>query len=495
MFRKIALGFVAIVVILLTVGLYLKPTTNGPLLDFITGKQLETPTEATIGGRFQLPDGFKIGVFAANINNARMMRVTSSGDIIVSSMRPGEVILLHADSTGNGISDGRTVLLTGLDQPHGLALKDGYLYVAETGGIGRAPFDAETRKIGALEPVFSDLPPGGNHKTRTIDFGPDGWLYVTVGSTCNACIEEHPFRAAMLRMKPDGSDAEIFATGLRNTIGFDWQPKTGRLYGTDNGRDLLGDDIPHCEINLIEADQFYGWPFTFDDLVVDPDFGAGRETEIASSRAMAHGLGAHVAPMGIKFLDSATSPEGYGGKALVALHGSWNRSTLSGYKLVALEFSEDGSVIETDFLTGFEKDEDVIGRPVDIVQGADGAIYVSDDYSGTIYKIGWGDIVVPGSKVAAAAPASDPLEGISETELAAFRETGLELFEGNPCAFCHDAEVAPEGVQVKLLKKLGNRYTIESLQAFLDAPSGPMPRPDLTDEERKALAVYLLSEY
>ena len=495
MVRKILLGLAGMLALVIVGSWLFWPAewaAKGPFFDFMTGKQLGAPADSLMKSRFQLPKGFKIGVFADGVNNARMMRSTATGDLLVSSMRPGEVILLHKDEDGDGISDGRTVLFKGLDRPHGLALRDGYLYVAETGGIFRAMFDPAARTVGEIEYINQSLPPGENHNTRTIGFGPDGWLYVSVGSTCNVCIEEHPYRAALLRMRPGGSDLRIYATGLRNTVGFDWQPGTGKLYGTDNARDLLGDDIPSCEINLIEEGQFYGFPYTFDDRAVDPDFGTGHEAEIAGSRVMAYGIGAHVAPLGIKFLKPGLAPPGYGGKALVALHGSWNRSVLSGYKVVALSFGENGEISESDFLAGFEKDEDVIGRPVDIEQGADGAIYISDDYAGAVYRISWGDMAVGGAALETRG-VIDPLAGLAAANLTALRMAGEVIYGGGDCATCHDPASAAAGVQVKILKDLKARYDIVGLTALLDAPPGPMPRPDLSDEERKALVVYLLS--
>lgn len=487
-FLKALLGFIFVV----AVGAWLFwPDTwvvKGPMFDFITGRQVEAPSKGTIQARFKLPDGFQVGVFASGVENARMMRVTPAGDLLVSSMRPGEVILLHRDDDNDGVADGRTVLLSGLDLPHGLALKDGYLYIAETGRIVRVAFDFDARTVGAVESVFEGLPPGGNHRTRTIGFGPDGWLYVTIGSTCNVCIEDHPYRSTMLRMREDGSQMSIFATGLRNTVGFDWQPGSGRLYGTDNGRDLLGDDIPHCELNLIEEGGDYGWPYAYENKVADPDFGPGNEDKVAASRPMAHGLGAHVAPLGMRFLQPDLVETGYEATALVALHGSWNRSELSGYKVVALDFAADGSIQERDFLTGFEFDEDVVGRPVDIEQGPDGAIYISDDYAGAIYRVGYGTLPVAGftSEIAQSS--------LAEADFAAADiDAGRLLYEQNGCAACHDPEVAPEGVQVKLLKGLAARFDQASMAALLNAPPGPMPRPELTDEDRLQLAAYLLS--
>lgn len=495
MVRKILVGFVAIILVAV-LGLWLwwpeNLTVKGPVFDFLTGRQAETPAEKTVESRFKLPDGFRIGLFATDIPHARMMRVTATGDLLVSSMREGNVYLLHRDEDGDGKSDGRTLLFFGLNVPHGLALHDGYLYVAETNRILRARFNPETRIAGSLELVFDGLPADGNHRTRTIDFGPDGMLYVTIGSSCNVCIEKEPYRASMVRMTANGENPEIFASGLRNTVGFDWQPGSGTLYGTDNGRDLLGDDTPHCELNRIEEGAHYGWPYAYDDQVPDPDFGKGNEDKVKASRPLAHGLGAHVAPLGIKFLDPALAPEGYEDAALVALHGSWNRSKLSGYKVVAVHISEDGDIEEEDFLTGFEKDEDVIGRPVDIAQGPDGAIYVSDDYAGVIYRIGFDGIAVDDTQITEEV-ATDPLADMAADVILEQSARGAILYADHSCASCHDPAMVTEGTQAKILVNLGARYDVDSLVVLLGTPPSPMPQPELTDEERRAVAIYLLS--
>ncbi|WP_262690854.1 PQQ-dependent sugar dehydrogenase [Kordiimonas aestuarii] len=495
MLKKLLVGLVGLV-LLVVVGAWVWWPENlvvkGPVLDSLTGRQVEAPAEKSLSGRFELPVGFRMGVFAKDVPHARMMRVTATGDLLVTSMRDGNVILLHRDQNGDGKADGRTMLFHGLNVPHGLALHEGYVYVAETSRILRARFNPETRITGALELVFDGLPSGGNHRTRTIGFGPDNMLYVTVGSSCNVCIEEHPYRAAMLRMNADGSDAAIYATGLRNTVGFDWRPGTGALYGTDNGRDLLGDDTPNCELNLIENGADYGWPYAYDNQVPDPEFGADNKDKISRSEPMAHGFGAHRAPLGIRFLDPKLAPDGYDDAALVALHGSWNRSTLAGYKVVSLHF--DGTdIAQKDFLTGFERDEDVVGRPVDIAQGPDGAIYVSDDYAGVIYRIGFDDIAVA-KEVNPGDERSSPLAGLRREDITLSSNAGAQLFEKNDCASCHTPGRAPENIQVKVLKNLGARYTVESLAALLQTPPSPMPSFDFTPEQRINLAVFLMSE-
>lgn len=497
MLKKILKWFLGIVVVAM-VGLWVfwpkNFVVNGPLFDFILGRQVEAPTKDVMQSRLQLPDGFRIGLFASNVANARSLQITETGDVIAASMRANEIILLHRDSDGDGASDGRTVLSEGRNHPHGIVLHDGFLYVADTDKIVRFPFDAAARTMGPEEIIFTGMPTSGGHSTRTIGFGPDGMLYVTVGSSCNVCIEEEPYRASMLRMAPDGTNVQTYATGLRNTVGFDWQPGTGRLFATDNGRDLLGDDTPHCELNLIEEGADYGWPYAYDDQQIDPDYGIGNEDRVTASKPLYHGFGAHRAPLGIRFLDPKTAPKGFDNAALVALHGSWNRSTLAGYKVVSLHFSEGGGVEQRDFLTGFEQDEDVIGRPVEMIQGTDGAIYLSDDYSGSIYKIGWGDINVPGFENVQA-EVVNPLTNYNAADVAALADAGANLFTEYGCASCHDANVAAEGVAVKELAGLASRYDVPAIQQLFRTPPSSMPSFEFSDDESEVLAIYLLSTF
>ena len=169
-------------------------------------------------------------------------------------------------------------------------------------------------------------------------------MYVSIGSSCNVCREEDPRRATLMRFRPDGSAGEVFASGLRNAVGFDWRPGTGELFATDNGRDLLGDGFPPCELDRVEPGRFYGWPIANGDRVPDPDFGTGEEVRIAASMPPAHGFGAHTAPLGITFVRSESAPPEYRGAALVALHGSWNRTTKAGYKVVSLHWDDAGRI-------------------------------------------------------------------------------------------------------------------------------------------------------
>ncbi len=298
------------------------------------------------------------------------------------------MFLVERDTNGDGRADGVRKLVTGLKDEQGLEIIDDWLYVAEDDAVKRVKFDAAARAThGELETVLPGLPPGGNHWGKYIHRGPDGWIYLTIGSSCNVCLEDDRRRATIGRFKQGTSDYETYATGLRNAVGFDWRPADGAMYATDNGRDLLGDDVPPCELDKVEQGKFYGWPFVLGNGDLDPDFGAKGGDLVAKAVLPAHPFAAHVAPLGIRFYRGTAFPERYRGQAFAALHGSWNRTKKSGYKVVLLEWKPDGSIAESDFLTGFELNEDVIGRPVDVQDGPDGALYVSDDFAGAIYRV------------------------------------------------------------------------------------------------------------
>jgi len=357
------------------------------LLDFMLGRGIEPPSSATVAERLKAPAGMRVQVYSSDVPLARVMVFTPEGDLIVSRTRANVVSLLERDRNADGIADGHRVLFEGLDGPHGLALHDGWLYVAERTSISRVRFDSTTGTPGgSFERILTGLSTDGFHQTKTIGVSPDGWLHLAHGSTCNACVEKDPRRATMMRLRPDGSGATIYATGLRNSVGFDWAPWDGALYATDNGRDLLGDDFPPDELNRIEERRFYGWPYFNGYGVPDPDFG-GQYTGGEQPADPAHGFRPHNAPLGIHFVRAAQLPAGHERTALVALHGSWNRSTPDGYKVVALRWLDDGTIEESDFLTGFLNEDGIIGRPAFVTEGPDLAIYVSDDYAGVVYRV------------------------------------------------------------------------------------------------------------
>ncbi len=466
---------------------------NAPLRQLLFGRGTEPPAEGTLGTRIRVPDGFRIGLFA-EVPRARFLRLTEAGDLLVSVPRQGRVVLVEADRDGDGRADATRTLLDGLDRPHGLDLREGWLYVGEGGAVSRVRFDAARGAVeGERESVVEGLPRCGNHWTRTLRFGPDGWLYVSVGSSCNVCVEEDPWRATLLRFRPDGSEPEIYATGLRNAVGFDWRPGTSDLYATDNGRDLLGDDFPPCELNRVVRGGFYGWPFANGDRVPDPDLGAGQEQLIAGSIPPVHGFRAHNAPLGITFVRGDGLPARWRGAAIVALHGSWNRTRKDGYKVVSLHWRPDGSIEERDFVWGFLEDEDVIGRPVDVERGPDGLLFISDDYAGLIYRVVHGEDVAD-----AGAPASDapnPLGLVAPEERAAAAARGRGLYEDHSCFQCHDAGRHEPNLVPVVLKSLSAKHSLADLESLLQTPTPPMPAYPFDAAQRRDLAVFLLTEF
>jgi glucose/arabinose dehydrogenase len=329
------------------------------------------------------PAGMTVNAYATGLGPARMMALTPSGDILLT-VPPNRLLLVKADRDGDGHADGVSTLIDDLHNASGITLDGDWLYIAEDARVLRVPFDAKAGRVtGAVETV-ARLPADGMHWTRTIKKGPDGYFYVTIGSDCNVCIELDPWRAAMIRFKR-GKMPTLYANGLRNSVGFDWQPVTGELFAVNNGRDWLGDNFPPEEVNRIVEGGFYGWPYLNGDNVPDPDYGKDVGDRAKTAIMPVYKLPAHVAPLAIHFLRHAP-PGPFAGTALVTEHGSWNRSTKDGYQVVALTW-RDGAISAAPFLTGFLKDGVVSGRPVDIAEAPDGTIYISDDFSGVIWRV------------------------------------------------------------------------------------------------------------
>lgn len=482
---------------------------RGPILNSMFGSGIDAPAPNVVKQRIQAAPGYEVALWAEGLPNARFMRFSPGGSLLLSQPRQGRILVVLPDEDGDGFSDGQRILIEGLDRPHGLDIAGGHLYIGEGSAIARVPIrEAGPGKIEiAGEPtrIAEGIPEGGNHWTRTLRFGPDGRLYLHVGSSCNVCEEEDERRATLLRFEADGSGETIFASGLRNSVGFDWHPVTGELFATDNGRDLLGDDFPPCEFNRIVEGGFYGWPYANGDNIADPDFGDGHAAEIARAIPPVHGFRAHNAPLGMTFVRHPSTPAALQGAALVALHGSWNRTELDGYKVVSLHWNQNGDIEERDFLTGFLEDGDVIGRPVDVVESPSGDFFVSDDYGGALYRVSRADTATSGAKPLTRAirdpkgpmAVDDPLAHYSASDRAQLGRQGEALFKQHACATCHREVAAGETPEIalKALRELGRRYTVDSLKAFFLAPQSPMPVFDLPDEEREALAVYLLERY
>jgi len=491
--KRLVMGL-AVVVALGALALWLwAPPVNVPLRGMLANEfpRLFTPPQADaarVHAELVVPDGYGVTLFAVDVPNARMLRVTPAGDLLVASPARGTIYWLARDRDGDGVSDERRVLLDALDGPNGLDFHQGYLYVAEQGRIGRVRFDGD-HTVGDYQIVVDSLPKGGNHWKKTLRFGPDGLLYLTIGSSCNVCSEADERRAAMLRYTPAGEFVDIYATGLRNSAGFDWRPADGVLYATDNGRDLLGDDFPPCELNRIEQGGFYGWPYANGDRVPDPDLGAGRDAVIAASLPPVFAFRAHNAPLGIVFLTSAAQPPDMRDAALVALHGSWNRSVKDGYKVVALHWHADGSISSENFMTGFLQGSEVIGRPAELAEDGAGNIYVSDDYANAVYRITPGQ---RGSATVLAADAQSPRPVAATSAAADPREIvrGATLFGRLDCQSCHVLDAAAADGRVPL-GNVAQHYDHAALQAYLALPNPPMP-PVADAADRSALAAFLL---
>jgi glucose/arabinose dehydrogenase len=492
MLLVLALPLLAMIALAVFLTLRPVPISNmRVLLNSMLGSGIAAPSAQTVTQRLQVPPGFTVSVYASGLTAPRFLHVTAAGDLLVSSPRSGEVLLLPRQRGADG--DGRRVLLRGLDRPHGLDIADGWLYVGERTAVGRVRIDEQSGKLlGEYRHIITGFTGEGNHWTKTVRIGPDGYLYVAQGSTCNVCVERDRRRATIMRFNADGSGGEIYASGLRNSVGMDWAPWDHTLYATDNGRDMLGDDFPPCELNRIEQGGFYGWPYINGFGVLDPDFGKGKEALLKTALSPAFGFRPHNAPLGIHFLRHQPPLPGYERTALVALHGSWNRTVPDGYKVVALHWGADGAIEQRDFLSGFERNGDVIGRPVDVAEAADGAIYVSDDYAGTIYRVSYGAAAAgAGSDAAAAQPAAAVAPQFSALQSAQLRAQGEQLFARYRCGSCHGAQMRGSAPP---LHNLRARYDVEQLRAFLQTPAPPMPIFPLSDDERTALAVYLLQK-
>ncbi|GMG85977.1 PQQ-dependent sugar dehydrogenase [Biformimicrobium ophioploci] len=334
--------------------------------------------------KLRLPEGFKIEVFADGVTNARHMARGDKGTIFVGSRREGKVYALR-DDDGDNRADRVITIAEDLYQPTGVAFRDGALWVSAVTSILRFD-DIEARLDNPPEPVVvTDQFPDRHHGWKYIAFGPDGWLYVPVGAPCNICDEEG--FAEIRRISPDGKKMETFAKGVRNTVGFTWHPQTGELWFTENGRDMMGDDMPACELNRApKAGMHFGYPYCHQGDTLDPEFGEGKSC--ADYVPPVQNLGPHVAPLGIKFYTGDQFPAQYRNQVFIAEHGSWNRSKKIGYRVTLVTLDENGKATAYEpFIDGWLEGENNWGRPVDLLVMPDGAMLVSDDQGGVIYRV------------------------------------------------------------------------------------------------------------
>jgi len=327
-------------------------------------------------------------VYADNVPNARSLALGPGGTVFVGTRTAGKVYAL-VDANKDQTADEVLTLASGLTMPNGVAVRNGALFVAEISRVLRFDnIEASLRTPPAPIVVNETLPKDQHHGWKFIAFGPDGSLYVPVGAPCNVCERDDPRYASILRMKPDGSGAEIFASGVRSTVGFDWHPGTGELWFTDNGRDLLGDDLPPDELNRAAAKgRHFGFPYCHGGTIADPVFGVKRPC--AEFVAPARTLGPHVAALGMRFYTGTMFPAEYRRQIFIAEHGSWNRSTRIGYRVMRVTLKGNDVIGYEPFADGWLQDGKPWGRPVDVLVMPDGALLVSADAAGAVYRIAY----------------------------------------------------------------------------------------------------------
>jgi glucose/arabinose dehydrogenase len=341
--------------------------------------QLPTP-------HLKLPKGFKIEVYASGIANARSLRLGDKGTVFVSNRVLDKVYAI----TDRGGKREVKVIASGLDRPNGLAFHHGALYIAEGTKISKLE-QIENRLDNPPQPivVYDDLPNHQSHGWRFIAIGPDNKIYINVGAPCNICIPPET-NGQIRRINLDGSGSEVFARGVRNSVGFDWSPVTKELYFTDNGRDWLSEDLPEDELNRVtKAGQHFGFPFCHQGNFTDREYGWGHScSEFVKPVVL---LGPHSAALGMRFYTGRMFPAEYRNAIFIARHGSWNKTKKIGGDVVVAKLNPNGSVKSvTPFLTGFLRNNEYIGRPVDVQVLKDGALLVSDDYAGAVYRVTYG---------------------------------------------------------------------------------------------------------
>ena len=334
------------------------------------------------GHTIALPAGFHIAVIASGLKAPRFMQFDDAGNLLVADAQAGAILRF----VGNNGSPGgpATSLIEGLDAPSNVALHDGYLYVGETSAISRYAYDPQTG-VGARQVVVPSLPTGG-HSTRTIAFGPDGAMYVSVGSSCNICNESDERRAAVLRFAADGSGYERFASGLRNAVGLTIQPGTGLLWATVNERDNQGNEIPPDLVTIVGQGERFGWP------LCQPPTGRPQDpgNDCSDITPPTVAIQAHSAPLGLAFYTGQQFPPDYANDLFVVQHGSWNRQPPAPPKLLHIHFEGDQPVSAMDFATGWQADDGSRwGRPAGITVAPDGSLIVSDDQAGLLYRISY----------------------------------------------------------------------------------------------------------
>ena len=393
--RAIALIIGAVVLLALGAAMWWLNENARGVLPLITGPSQDIGALVESGeSPFMLPDGFSVSVFTEDLHGPRVLTHDPMGTLVVSLPEPGKIVALP-DTNNDGVSDRIVDVLSGLESPHGILFYENKLYVAEPGVVATYTYDPKTYAATGRTEILTLPTKGGGHSTRTLYriSTPEGEkLLVSVGSSCNVCVEEDEYRSTIISANFDGSDAKVYARGLRNSVFMATHPVTGELWATEMGRDLLGDDTPPDEVNIVKEEGNYGWPICYGKNIHDTDFDQNTYIRAPCTEPFetpSHiDLQAHSAPLGIAFIPEEGWPEALWHDAIVAFHGSWNREEPTGYKLVRLQLSDTGAYegVE-DFMAGFRTDGEVLGRPVDVMVEPGGLMYVTDDMAGVVYRI------------------------------------------------------------------------------------------------------------
>ncbi len=464
-----------------TIGDYSDATVEGSILE---PQPIKVTDDAELAAMVKVPEGFSVEVVSRDMGNTRMLAV--HGDHTYATRRiEGDVIRLD-DADGDGKFEAFTTVAARPGM-HGVAFDGDTVFLATVNEIYTAPVNADGT-FGELKRIIDDLPDGGQHPNRTIAIGPDDMLWISAGSTCNECAETNPESATMLRAKKDGTSRTIFARGLRNTIGFGFEPQTGRLFGADHGIDWLGDEEQQEELNLIEQGKQYGWPYVYDfsklNPHINPPEGITLEQWAKMSDEPRLGYTAHSAPMQMTFYTGAAFPEEYRGDAFIAQRGSWNRRPPSGYEISRVDF-EDGNPQAWDhFAEGFlVEGEDggygFLGRLAGIVETADGALLFADDFNGILYRVSY-----TGGDVAAAAEKTTPPNAMPRP---APSDIAINLVEADAGITVTASFANKETIPVKhgaegdnaspMLKWSGAPEGTRSIVLIADDPDAAEPKP------------------